>query len=67
MGAIGMALLVLKDKEKKKTNFKGLDFAKYKVKRKVFKCKDCVNNCEIIKIKTGKVITHFGSKCGKFE
>jgi len=67
MGAIGMALLVLKDKQKKKTNFKGFNFAKYKIKRKVFKCKDCENNCDIIKIKTGKEITHFGSKCGKFE
>jgi len=67
MGAIGMALLALKDKQKKKTNFKGLDFVKFKIKRKVFKCNGCVNNCDIIKIKTGKEITHFGSKCGKFE
>jgi len=67
MGAIGMALLVLKDKEKKKTNFRGLDFSKYKIKKKVFQCKGCENNCDIIKIKAGKEITHFGSKCGKFE
>jgi predicted CoA-substrate-specific enzyme activase len=67
MGAIGMALLVLAEKKQNKTNFKGLDFAKYKLKRKVFQCKGCENNCDVIKIRTGNEVTHLGSKCGKFE
>lgn len=65
MGAIGMALLVLK--EKRKTKFRGLDMGKYKMKRKVFKCKSCENNCNIIKIKVGGETTHSGGRCGKFE
>lgn len=67
MGAIGMALLVLRDKQKVNTNFKGLDFADYKLKRKVFKCNSCENNCDIIKVKVGKETTYLGSKCGKFD
>lgn len=66
MGAIGMALLVLKNKINK-TDFKGLEFKKYKLKRKVFQCNGCENNCDIIKIKIGKVTSHLGSKCAKFE
>ena len=67
MGAIGMGFLVLKDKQKTNTNFKGLAMASYKMKRKVFKCNSCENNCDIIKIKVGKDITYLGSKCGKFD
>ncbi len=66
MGAIGMALLVLKEKQKKSTKFKGLDIKKYKIKKKLFKCSSCENNCDIIKIKIGKETSYFGSKCGKF-
>ena len=67
MGAVGMAFLVLKNKQKNTTNFRGLDIGKHKVKKKVFQCKSCENNCDIIKIKIGKETTHLGSKCGKFE
>lgn len=66
MGAIGMALLVLKNNPKK-TSFRGLEMKKYKLKRKVFQCKGCENNCDIIKIKINKETSHLGSKCGKYE
>jgi len=67
MGAIGMAFLILEEKQNFKTNFRGLEIAKYKMKRKFFQCKDCENNCDIIKVKIGKKTTYSGSKCGKFE
>jgi predicted CoA-substrate-specific enzyme activase len=66
IGAIGMAFLVL-DENVKDTKFKSLNFEKYKLKRSVFKCKDCENNCDIVKVKMGKETIHIGSKCGKFE
>lgn len=66
MGAIGMALLVLKDIPEH-TKFKGLNFSKYKIKKNIFSCKSCENNCDIIKISVGDDVTHLGSKCGKFE
>ncbi|MBR9703784.1 2-hydroxyglutaryl-CoA dehydratase [Candidatus Pacearchaeota archaeon] len=66
MGAIGMAILVIDDLPFK-TKFKGLNFAKLKIKKKVFSCKSCENNCDIIQIGVGKEKTHIGSKCGKFE
>jgi predicted CoA-substrate-specific enzyme activase len=68
MGAIGAALLVLKEKDldKNKTKFRGLEISKYQLKRNIFQCKDCENNCDIIKIKMGGETYKFGSKCGKF-
>ena len=66
MGAIGMAMLVLKEKVKK-TKFRGLNFSSYQMKRKNFQCKSCDNECEIIRITVGKEVSHLGSKCGKWE
>jgi predicted CoA-substrate-specific enzyme activase len=66
MGALGMALLVLNDLPDK-SNFRGLKIGKYKMTRKVFQCKECENNCDIIRISVGDEVTHLGSKCGKWE
>ena len=66
MGAIGMALLVLEDMPTN-TNFRGTDFRKYKLKRDVFQCHDCTNNCDVIKIDVCGEVMHIGSKCGKYS
>jgi len=66
MGAIGMAILVLKEKIKK-TKFRGLNFSSYQMKRQNFQCKSCNNECEIIRITVGNEVSHLGSKCGKWE
>ncbi len=66
MGAIGMALLVIRNLPQK-TKFRGLEFRKYKLKREAFQCQDCVNKCDIIRIGICGEISHIGSKCGKWE
>ena len=65
MGAIGMAILVLNNIPKK-TKFRGLDFKKYNLKRQSFQCRECVNNCDILKIDVCGEISHIGAKCGKW-
>ncbi len=65
MGAIGMAFLVLKNLPKK-TAFRGCDFSKYNLKREAFQCRDCVNECDIMKISVCGETSHIGSKCGKY-
>jgi len=65
MGAIGMALLVMRERVKK-TKFRGINF-NYNIKKHPFTCKFCENECEIIKIKIGKEIAYLGSKCGKWQ
>ena len=42
MGALGMALLVLKDLPKK-TKFRGINILNNQLRREVFQCKDCEN------------------------
>ena len=65
MGAIGMALLVLKNMPKQ-TKFRGLDFNKYRLKKEAFQCRDCANQCDIIKVNVCGEVSHIGSKCGKY-
>lgn len=66
IGAIGMALLVLKNLPKN-TKFNGFNLLKFKLNKQYFQCKGCENDCDIIKIKIGNQTSHLGSKCGKFE
>ena len=65
MGAIGIAILARKNKTEKKYKLNMLDVS---FETKGFECKDCPNNCEILKIfKDNKLIDAFGSKCGKYN
>ncbi|MEM0465629.1 MAG: acyl-CoA dehydratase activase [Candidatus Pacearchaeota archaeon] len=66
MGAIGIALIVLENIPEK-SKFKGLDFAKYKIKKDFFSCDSCDNKCDIIKISIDDETTYLGSKCGRYE
>lgn len=67
MGAIGMAFILLDNNHKGKTKFKGSDLTDYKIKKKIFQCNECENDCDIIQIKTGKKTIYFGSKCNRFS
>ena len=65
MGAIGIAILARKNKTDKVYNLNMLDVS---FETKGFECKDCSNNCEVLKIfKDSKIIDVFGSKCGKYN
>ena len=64
-GCIGMALLAM-NVEVKKSKFKGFDILKKDVKADLLLCKDCQNNCEIIRVRSGEKISGcLGSRCGK--
>jgi predicted CoA-substrate-specific enzyme activase len=67
MGAIGAALLAL-EANIEKTKFKGFNITKTEYKTTSFTCKDCPNHCEVVEFwEDGKVIAHFGDKCGKYN
>lgn len=68
MGAIGAAILAKEEiKEKRTTNFKGIDIAENEYNVKGFECNDCSNMCEVIEIYSdGKVIARYSDKCGKW-
>lgn len=70
MGAIGAAVLAKEyiKKNKGKTNFKGFDIAEYNFMPESFECKDCQNECEVVKILAqDKIIGCFGDRCGKWN
>ena len=67
MGAIGAALIAKKDNISK-TKFKGFEVIEEDFSVDSFDCKDCSNQCEVVKlIKNQKDFAHLGSKCGKWE
>lgn len=69
MGAIGVALLV-KDESPylEKSGFRGFSLADFEYTTSSFICSGCSNNCEIVKIKTGReTLACWGGRCGKWE
>lgn len=65
-GAYGMALLA-KEQHIKKSKFPGWNIKDEKFETEYFTCKDCDNNCQIVKIKSGgKILGHLGSRCQKY-
>lgn len=65
MGAIGIAILSRKNKTKKNYDLSMFDVS---FETRGFECKDCSNNCEILRIfKDNKLIDSLGSKCGKYN
>lgn len=65
MGAIGIAILA--SKQTKKTKFKGFTISEKDLKKTIFRCKDCPNYCEILKIEARGEVTYLGSRCGKYS
>jgi len=70
MGAVGSAILAKEHIEKtsETTKFRGFDIMDLDFVPTSSECKDCSNNCEIIKIETeDQVLATWGDKCGKWS
>ena len=65
MPALGVAHLV-KDEPPTKSKFKGSSYLDKKIERKIWRCNDCANNCELLDIVVeGEKVSTTGSVCGK--
>jgi predicted CoA-substrate-specific enzyme activase len=69
MGAIGVALLTMDEAPYLgDSNFRGFELSEFEYGTSSFICSGCSNNCEIVKIKSGReVLACWGGRCGKWE
>jgi predicted CoA-substrate-specific enzyme activase len=69
MGAIGVALLTMEESRYvSESSFKGFSLADFEYSTSSFICSGCSNNCEVVKIKSGReVLACWGGRCGKWE
>jgi len=67
-GAIGAALLAMKERDWKESGFKGFELSKSVYTIKSFECKHCPNRCEIRKVTIeGSKPFFYGSRCERYE
>lgn len=67
-GAIGAALLAMKERTWKESKFKGFELSKSRYTIKSFECKKCPNQCEIRKVMLeGSKPLFYGSRCERYE
>ena len=67
-GAIGAALLAMKERNWEKTRFKGFELAHVRYSINTFVCKACPNRCEIKKVSIeGDKPLFYGGRCEKYE
>jgi predicted CoA-substrate-specific enzyme activase len=67
-GAIGAALLAMKERDWKESGFKGFELSKSVYTIKSFECKHCPNRCEIRKVMIeGSKPFFYGSRCERYE
>jgi predicted CoA-substrate-specific enzyme activase len=67
-GAIGVAILAMKEKTWEKSTFKGFDLSKRAYRIESFECKGCENLCEIRKVLCeGENPLYYGSRCEKYD
>ncbi|OQB76532.1 MAG: R-phenyllactate dehydratase activator [Deltaproteobacteria bacterium ADurb.Bin135] len=67
-GAIGVALLAMKEKSWDHSNFKGFDLSKRPYSIETFECKGCENLCEIRKVTVeNESPLFYGSRCEKYD
>lgn len=67
-GAIGIALLVMKEKNWQKSKFKGFSFHQKEYKVSTFECVSCANVCEINKVEIeNEKPLFYGGRCEKWE
>jgi len=67
-GAIGAALLAMKEKTWEKSTFKGFDLSKRPYQIETFECKGCENLCEIRKVSVeNESPLFYGSRCEKYD
>ena len=67
-GAIGVALLAMKEKAWENSTFKGFDLSKRPYSIETFECKGCENLCEIRKVAIeNESPLFYGSRCEKYD
>ena len=67
-GAIGAALLAMRERDWETSKFKGFDLADRHYEVTSFECNGCPNNCEIRQVKIeGEKPLFYGSRCEKYE
>ncbi len=67
-GAIGIALIAMKERAWDKSKFKGFNLSQMKYKIESFECKSCENLCEINKILAeNESPIYYGGRCEKWE
>ena len=67
-GAIGVAILALRERTWEKSRFKGFDLSKAHYQLSSFECKGCPNQCEIKKVSIeGEKPFFYGSRCDKYD
>lgn len=67
-GAIGVAILAMKERTWEKSSFKGFDLSKRAYQISTFECKGCENLCEIRKVTCeGENPLYYGSRCEKYD
>jgi predicted CoA-substrate-specific enzyme activase len=67
-GAIGAAILAMKEKSWEKSSFRGFDLSTRQYEIETFECKGCENLCEIRKVTVEREAALFyGSRCEKYD
>lgn len=67
-GAIGVAILAMKERNWEKSSFKGFDLSKRRYDIETFECKGCENLCEIRKVTVeNEAPLYYGSRCEKYD
>ncbi|MCX8021382.1 MAG: acyl-CoA dehydratase activase [Syntrophorhabdaceae bacterium] len=67
-GAIGVAILAMKERNWEKSRFKGFDLSKRRYTVDTFECKGCENLCEIRKVTVeNESPLYYGSRCEKYD
>jgi len=67
-GAIGAALLAMKERTWERSGFKGFDLSQRKYMINTFECKGCENLCLIRKVSVeGEKPLFYGSRCEKYD
>ena len=67
-GAIGVAILAMKERTWEASGFKGFDLSKRPYTIDTFECKGCENLCEIHRVTCeGERPLYYGSRCEKYD
>ncbi len=68
-GAIGAALLAMKERTWKESRFKGFEVSRTGYSIKSFECGKCPNRCEVrkVNIEGGRRPLFYGSRCERYE
>ncbi len=67
-GAIGAAILAMRERTWEKSSFKGFDLVNREYTISSFECQGCPNTCEIRQVKiSGEKPLFYGGRCEKYE